>query len=176
VTLPEPPEIPDETLESTGWRPVSEETDTTTKDVLGAFEFEVYMHTKKYENNDGDGIFFINKTRTEPSPDDLPLGVGEDRIAGIVKSRAIKKLKDELEHRGVRGMTVEEERDTETEAGEVFELERLEATYQGTEVRGWAGVVRRDDYFLTAGGVCPTAEGENTREQRDLLRLAKSAG
>jgi hypothetical protein len=87
--FPDPPEIPSETLEETGWRYDSERKTSSTKEVLGAFEFEVFTHSKKYEyeGDDGTGILFANTTRTEPSPADLPLGVGEDRVASIIMSR-----------------------------------------------------------------------------------------
>jgi hypothetical protein len=178
VTFPSPPAVSDGTLEETGWTAVSEDKEKTTKEVLGAFEFGVYMYTKKYERDDGDGrdgVFFVNKTRTDPSPAGVPLGVGEDRVASIVMARGLKTLKDELRERGAHDITVEEETKSETPTGEPLELERITATYENEKTSGWVGAARREEEFLTAGGVSTVKkEPEEEVPDEEIRRLVES--
>lgn len=177
--FPDPPEIPSETLEATDWSYDSERKTSSTKEVLGTFEFEVYTYSKKYEyeGGGGTGILFANTTRTEPSPADLPFGVGEDRVASIVMSRGLKTLKDELRERGAHDITVEEETKSETPTGEPLELERITATYENETTSGWVGAARREEEFLTAGGVS-TVENEPEKEgampDEEIRRLVES--
>ncbi len=172
MTFPSPPAVSDGTLEETGWTAVSEDKEKTTKEVLGASEFGVYMYTKRYER---DGVFFVNKTRTDPSPAGVPLGVGEDRVASIVMSRGLKTLKDELRERGAHDITVEEETKSETPTGEPLELERITATCENEKTSGWVGAGRREEEFLTAGGVSTVKkEPEEEVPDGEIRRLVES--
>jgi len=165
----------------TGWEFESEDRMTSTKEVF-VVEFDVYTHAKKYTYTEGgtEGVFFANSTRTEPSPDDLPFGFGEEQVWSVVTSKALDRLKDELRERGVRRIVTEEETGKPTDPPNgTLELERVTATYDGYPASGWLGVTRRDDGFLTAGGVStgePT-EGEGTANENDegILRLIRSA-
>lgn len=174
MTYPEPPESAQDTLRTTGWEFESEDRMTSTKEVF-VVDFEVYTHAKKYAytEDDAEGVFFANATRTEPSPNDLPLGVGEEQVWSVVTSKALDRLKDELLERGVDRLEAEE--DTQKPTGlsnDTFELERVTATYDGCPASGWIGVTRHDDGFLTAGGV---STGETADENdEDILRLIES--
>jgi hypothetical protein len=178
VTYPEPPEP---TLRTTGWEFESEDRMTSTKEVF-VVEFDVYTHAKKYVYTDDDakGVFFANATRTDPSPADLPFGVGEEQVWSVVTSKALDRLKDELRDRGVRRMDVEEEttREKDGASNDTLEFERVTATYDGNAASGWLGVARRDDGFLTARGVSTgeTTDGTDTTKDKneDILRLIGS--
>lgn len=169
------PEIPDETLDRTGWELSSEESDTATKDAFGVIEFELSMWTKKYEKDAG--LAFANRTRMKPGLTDLPFGLGKGRVADFMKSRAVDRMTSELEKREIREVTVEGKAKTETERGETVDLRSIDAVYvreDGTAVdtEGWVGVRHTDNAFLTVGGVRPASDGEKRAE--DVLDLIRS--
>jgi len=175
------PEIPDGVLDEHGWEETSDDTERMTKDIFGAVEVEALAHTKKYEIIDGDEddarLLFANRTRTEPGYNDLPFGVGEDRVKEVIKSFARDRFKDEFRDRGVSDIEDTEEKGTESDTGETVELQRFEAkrTVGGKDidVSGWIGVWYRDGDVFTAGGVYPTDERENAHE-REVLELIKA--
>ena len=181
MSFPVPaPEIPDEVLEEHGWEETSEDTEEMTKDVFGAVEVEALAHTKKYEvggsPEDDARLLFANRTRTEPGFEDLPFGVGEDRVKGIIKSFARDRFKDEFRERGVGDIDEGEEEETEARTGETVDLQCFEATRsiggKDVSVSGWIGVWYSDGDVFTAGGVYPTDDRESEEEEvvLDLIR------
>ncbi|MDZ7687807.1 MAG: DUF6517 family protein [Halobacteriales archaeon] len=180
MTFPVPaPEIPDAVLEQHGWEETSGDTETMTKDVFGAVEVEALAHTKKYKvadaPDDDARLLFVNRTRTKPGFEDLPFGVGEERVKDIIKSFARDRFKDEFRERGVSGIEEGEEEETTTETGETAELQRFDATRTvggvDVDVSGWIGVWYRDGDVFTAGGVYPEGDEEDGEE---ILNLIKS--
>jgi hypothetical protein len=182
MSFPVPaPEIPDVVLEDKGWEETSGDTETMTKDVFGAVEVEALAHTKKYEVADADEddtrLLFVNRTRTEPSYEDLPFGVGEDRVKEIIKSFALDRFKDEFRERGVNEIDEGEDEKTETNTGETVDLQRFEATRnvggKDVPVSGWIGVWYRDGDVFTAGGVYPTGESEYGNDVFELIESVR---
>lgn len=183
MSFPVPaPEIPEEVLDEHGWEETSEDTEEMTKDVFGAVEVEALAHTKKYEVEGAAEydarLLFANRTRTKPGFEDLPFGVGEDRVKGIVKSFARDRFKDEFRERGMRDLTSVDEDKTEAETGEEVDLEEITAVYEPddgekTEVSGWIGVWYTDGDVFTAGGVYPTQGDESGKEVLELMRAVR---
>ena len=183
MSFPVPaPEIPEEVLDEHGWEETSKDTEGMTKDVFGAVEVEALAHTKKYEVSgtpeDDARLFFANRTRTEPGFEDLPFGVGEDRVKGIVKSFARDRFKDEFRERGMCDLTSVDEDRTEAETGEEVDLEEITAAYEPddgerTEVSGRIGVWYADGDVFTAGGVYPTQGGESGEDVLELMRAVR---
>lgn len=183
MSFPVPaPEIPGEVLDEHGWVATSEDTEEMTKDVFGAVEVEALAHTKKYEVDgapeDDARLLFANRTRTDPGFEDLPFGVGEDRVKGIIKSFARERFKDEFRERGMCDLTSVDEDQTESETGEGVDLEEITAVYEPeygeeTEVSGWIGVWYRDGDVFTAGGVYPTQGDESREEVLELMRAVR---
>lgn len=182
MSFPVPsPEIPDEVLDEHGWEETSGDTERLTKDVFGAVKVEALAHTKKYEVIDADEddarLLFVNRTSTKPGFEDLPFGVGEDRVKDIIKSFARDRFKDEFRDRGVSDIEDTEEKGTESDTGETVELQRFEATRtvegKDVDVSGWIGVWYRDGDVFTAGGVYPTDGRENAHE-KEVLELIKA--
>lgn len=183
MSFPVPaPKIPDEVLDEHGWVATSEDTEEMTKDVFGAVEVEALAHTKKYEIDGAPEydarLLFANRTRTDPGFEDLPFGVGEDRVKGIVKSFARDRFKDEFRERGMLDLTSVGEDQTEAETGEEVALEEITAVYEPddgekTEVSGWIGVWYTDGDVFTAGGVYPTDDEEDEEEVLELIRAVR---
>jgi hypothetical protein len=173
------PEIPDDVLEKRGWEERSGDTETMTKDVFGAVEVEALAHTKKYEVVGADEkdarLLFVNRTRTKPGFEDLPFGVGEERVKDIIKSFALDRFKDEFRERGVRDIEEVGDEETETRTGETAKLQRFEATRtvggRDVDVSGWIGVWYRNGDVFTAGGVYATGKEE---QGEDILELIES--
>jgi hypothetical protein len=184
MSFPVPaPVIPDAVLEEHGWEETSGDTETMTKDVFGAVEVEALAHTKKYEvvgaDEDDARLLFANRTRTKPGFEDLPFGVGEERVKDIIKSFARDRFKDEFRERGVNDIEEHEEKEIEAETGEKIELQRFKATRKvgGSDVNvsGWIGVWYRDGDVFTVGGVYPAdgAEKEHEEEVLELIRAVR---
>jgi hypothetical protein len=184
MSFPVPaPVIPDAVLEEHGWEETSGDTETITKDVFGAVEVEALAHTKKYEvigaDEDDARLLFANRTRTKPGFEDLPFGVGEERVKDIIKSFARDRFKDEFRERGVSDIEEHEEKETEAETGEKIELQRFKASRKvgGSKINvsGWIGVWYRDGDVFTVGGVYPAddAEKEHEEEVLELIRAVR---
>lgn len=182
MSFPVPaPEIPEAVLDEHGWEETSEDTETMTKDVFGAVEVEALAHTKKYEvagaDEDDARLLFANRTRTKPGFEDLPFGVGEERVKDIIKSFARDRFKDEFRDRGVRNIDESEEEETTTDTGETVDLQQFVATRsvggRDAEVSGWIGVWYREGDVFTAGGVYPTEDGDSEEEVLNLITAVR---
>lgn len=158
------PRLDEDLLSSGGWKQIDQNEETVFEKSYSGFTIEAHAHTLVYEDAElrGDmkektmgavasplSILFATRIDFSPSLNNLPGGIGQDKIASAVRDNAQEDFEKRLKENGLTDIKETGESTLTVDTGEEADVVELSAVYSVDDV----------DFQLPEGDESVTIEG-----------------